>query len=51
VNEKLALVELDATGGEAVIVVSAGVVSTVTTNEAGVASTLPAASVARTSNV
>ncbi len=51
VNEKVALVELDAAGGEEVIVVFAGVVSTVNVNEAGVASTLPATSVARTSNV
>ena len=51
VNEKLAPVELDAAGGEDVIVVFAGVVSTVKMNEAGVASTLPATSVARTSNV
>ena len=50
-NEKLALVELDATGGEDVIVVFAAVVSTVKVNEAGVASTLPATSVARTSMV
>ena len=51
VNEKLALVEFEAAGGEEVIVVFAGVVSTVNVNDAGVASTLPAASIARTSNV
>ena len=51
VNEKLALVEFDADGGEEVMVVFAGVVSTVNVNDAGVASTLPAASIARTSKV
>ena len=51
VNEKLAPVEFDAAGGEEVIVVFAGVRSTVKVNDAGVASTFPAASIARTSNV
>ena len=51
VNEKLALVELAAAGGEDVIDVSAAVVSIVKMNEAGLASTLPATSVARTSKV
>ena len=50
-NEKLAFAEFDATGGAEVTVVFAGVVSTVKRNEAGVASTLPATSIARTSNV
>ncbi len=51
VNEKLAEVEVVAAAGVDVIVVFAGVVSTVNRNEAGVGSTLPAASVARTSKV
>ena len=50
-NEKLALVEFESAGGEEVIVVFAGVVSTVKMNEAGLASTFPATSVARTSSV
>jgi hypothetical protein len=51
VNEKVAPVEFDASGGVAVMFVSAGVVSTVKTNEAGEASTFPARSAARASKV
>ena len=50
-NEKLALVEFESAGGEEVIVVFADVVSTVKMKEAGLASTFPATSVARTSSV
>ena len=51
VKEKLALVESVGDGGSAVIVVSGAIVSTVHVYEAGVASVLPAASVAATRKV
>ena len=50
-NEKLAEVEVVEAAGWAVIVVSGAVVSTVQVLEAGVASTLPAVSMARTEKV
>jgi hypothetical protein len=51
VNEKLALVAFVGLTGPSVIVVSGAVASTVHVKLAGVASVLPAGSVARTSNV
>jgi hypothetical protein len=51
-NAKLALVSCVIAGGEALMVVSGAVVSTIVqTQAAGVGSTLPEASTARTSNV
>jgi hypothetical protein len=50
-KEKLGAVAFDGSLGEASIAVSGGVVSTVHVKVEGVASVLPAASVARTSNV